>query len=151
MSLWQRVTDPLVFVGNEAGGDRQFTEGFTARWVRPIIYGTDPIASTYEDEPVLWAVVDSTYYGSRDEDQGVAAYVEACYEITVCTDQAHIGDTELLALSEFEDVADDGDCSDAVLRQYAEEDEPPDDDWWNAVMDRNQHSSSPGFYLAVTP
>lgn len=148
---WTRI-EPHVFVGSTAGGDLQFTEGFTTRWARRIIYGVDPIADTYEDEPVLWAVVDSTYYGSRDE--GITARIEACYEITVCTDRTHPGDNELQSWNEYQDVESDDnrdvDCSDATLRRHAEQDEAPTDEWWNHVMDRNNHSSGPYYYLAVT-
>jgi hypothetical protein len=153
MSAWQRVVDPLVFVGNDAGGDTQFTEGFGARWIRRIVYGVDPIAKTFpEYSPDLWAVVDSTYYGSRNTDTDDPDVIEACYELTVCGDPVQPGDTEAAAWTEYDDVesGNDVDCSDDALQQYATDDEAPTDVWWNEAMDRQNGSSSFHYYLAVT-
>lgn len=151
MSDWQRA-DPRVFTGNESGGDSQFTEGFTARWFRKITPGVDPIADTFPDEPSLWAVVDSTYYGTRDD--GIPDHVEACFDVVVCTDLNHPGDTELLATAEYQHIADadddPGECSDTRLRQYATDDDPPSDAWWNESMDTSYSSRSHHYYLAVT-
>lgn len=150
MSDWQRA-DPPVFVGNESGGDSQFTEGFTARWFRKITPGVDPIADMFPDETSLWAVVASTYYGSRDD--GVPDHVEACFDVVVCTDLNHPGDTELLATAEYQHIADDDDhteCSDTRLLQYATDDDPPSDAWWNESMDASYSSRSHHYYLAVT-
>ncbi len=151
MSAWERA-DPRVSTGNEMGGDDQFTTGFTTRWFRKITRGVDPAADTFPAEPSLWAVVDSTYYGSREE--GGTAHVEACFEAVICRDPNFPGDTELLSVAEYQYIAaddeDDADCSDERLHQYASDDDAPSDQWWNELMDEQHGGNCYRYHLAVT-
>lgn len=151
MSDWQRA-DPRVFTGNDMGGDDQFTDAFTTRWFRKITPGVDPVADIFPDETSLWATVDSTYYGSREE--GDTAHVEACFEAVICRDPNLPGDTELLSVAEYQNIAGDdhhdADCSDERLGRYASDDDAPSDGWWNELMDEEYDNSSYRYHLAVT-
>lgn len=154
MSGWQRA-DPLVFTGNDdMGGGDQFTGAFTTRWFREITPGVDPVADAFPDEPSLWAVVDSTYYGSREE--GGTAHVEACFEAVICRDPNLPGayDTGLMSVAEYQNIADDDhhavDCSDEQLHRYALDDDDPSDAWWNERMDAEFDNSGYRYHLAVT-
>jgi len=151
MSGWQRA-DPLVFTGKDVGGNDQFTDAFTTRWFREITRGVDPAADMFPDEPSLWAVVDSTFYGAREE--GSTAQVEACFEAVICRDPDLPGDTELLSVAEYQNIAGDdrknADCSDERLTQYASDDDPPSDSWWNELMDEQDSGDYSRYHLAVT-
>jgi hypothetical protein len=151
VSDWQRA-DPRVFTGSDMGGDDQFTAAFTTRWFRKITPSVDPAADAFPDETSLWAVVDSTYYGAREE--GDTAHVEACFEAVICRDPNLPGDTELLYLSEYQNIAGDddhdADCSDERLSRYASDDDAPTDAWWNERMDEEYDDSGYRYHLAVT-
>lgn len=141
MSAWERV-QPDVFPAGDAAGEDQVGEAWSARWKRPLTLGVDAAPAT-RGRPT-WAVVDCAYYGSGGTEFGYPPHVRCVTTFTVCTDPDQPYDTETtpswavdndVDLEEYDVV----DVSDGRIREFAENDEAPDEGFWNVHAESAGH------------
>lgn len=148
MSAWERAQPNVSDAGDVAGED-QVGEAWSARWKRPLILGVDAAPAT-RGRPT-WAVVDCTYYGSDGTGWGYPNHVRCVTTFTVCTDPDQPFLTETTQSWDLDldvDLDEDGtDVSDERIRDFAENDEAPDDDFWNMYAKSAGHW--PAMMLAV--
>lgn len=150
---WERL-EPAVMTAGDVGGDWQISEAYSARWALPLDPNLDA-AARLDGDPT-WAVIDCAYYGAAASDDDVVGgyvpehgHVRVVYSFVLCTDRDHAFDTDVISPVDVDvdvdtDVDGDVDTSDLRIREFAENDEAPDADFWNA------HTADSGFpWMAV--
>jgi hypothetical protein len=150
VSAWQRV-QPGIFEAGDVAGEDQVGEAWSARWMRPLTVGVDAAPTTH-GRPT-WAVIDCTYYGSAGTTFEYPIHVRCVTTFTVCTDPDQPFLTETTPAWDVDndvnlDEFDSLDVSDERIRDFAENDETPDDNFWNVHAEAAGHW--PAMMLAVT-
>jgi len=138
---WQRI-EPDSFPAGDVAGEDQVGEAWSARWRRPLVLYVDAAPAT-RGRPT-WAVIDCTYYGSAGTEFEYPQHVRCVTTFTVCTNPDQPYDTATTQSWDVDNdvdlVDDDTDVSNERIREFAENDGPPDDGFWNA------HTESAGYW-----